>query len=148
MADLAPSARASAADNCQLEIDGASISLELWDTAGQEDYDRVRPLSYPNTDVFLVCFSVNSRSSFNNVRDKWLVELHAQPMLDFTKTKVLLIGTKADLRDDTGDSGATMGATFDARFRFSFWFVFLSFVFLSCGVLCLLPVLSQSSLSV
>ena len=99
-----------AADNCLLDIDGNPVSLELWDTAGQEDYDRVRPLSYPNTDVFLVCFSVNSRSSFNNVRDKWLVELHAQLMIDFTKTKVLLIGTKSDLRDDTGASGSTEAA--------------------------------------
>jgi small GTP-binding protein len=79
------------------------VSLELWDTAGQEEYDRVRPLSYPNTDVFLVCFSINSRSSFNNVRDKWMVELRAQPSLDFNKTKVLLVGTKSDLRDEGAD---------------------------------------------
>jgi hypothetical protein len=44
------------------------------------------------------------------VRDKWLVELHAQPMLDFKKTKVILVGTKADLRDDTGAAGATEAA--------------------------------------
>lgn len=63
----------------------------------------MRPLSYPNTDVFLVCFSINSRSSFNNVRDKWMVELRAQPSLDFNKTKVLLVGTKSDLRDEGAD---------------------------------------------
>lgn len=39
-------------------------------SAGQEDYDRLRPLSYPQTDVFLVCFSVVSPSSFENVREK------------------------------------------------------------------------------
>ena len=89
--------------NCELDIDGKKVSLELWDTAGQEEYDRVRPLSYPNTDVFLVCFSVNSRGSFNNVRDKWMPELHTQPSLDFTKTKVLLVGTKSDLRDEGAD---------------------------------------------
>lgn len=38
--------------------------------AGQEDYDRLRPLSYPQTDVFLVCFSVVSPSSFENVKEK------------------------------------------------------------------------------
>eukprot|EP01044_Picomonas_judraskeda_P030365 COSAG03_NODE_10896_length_623_cov_1.040076_1_plen_164_part_01 len=93
--------------NCELEVAGSTVSLELWDTAGQEEYDRVRPLSYPNTDVFLVCFSINNRSSFNNVRDKWMVELQAQPNLDFGVTKVLLVGTKNDLRDDVGASGST-----------------------------------------
>ncbi len=39
-------------------VDGTQVSLGLWDTAGQEDYDRLRPLSYPQTDVFLICFSV------------------------------------------------------------------------------------------
>jgi Ras-related C3 botulinum toxin substrate 1 len=51
-------------------VDGKTISLGLWDTAGQEDYDRLRPLSYPQTDVFLVCFSLVSPPSFENVRSK------------------------------------------------------------------------------
>ena len=38
-------------------LDGDAISLGIWDTSGQEDYQRLRPLSYPQTDVFLVCFS-------------------------------------------------------------------------------------------
>jgi small GTP-binding protein len=33
--------------------------LSLWDTAGQEDYDRLRPLSYPGTDVFVICFAID-----------------------------------------------------------------------------------------
>ena len=48
-------------------------TLGLFDTAGQEDYDRLRPLSYPQTDVFLVCFSVVSPASFENVKEKWCV---------------------------------------------------------------------------
>lgn len=43
--------------------------------SGQEDYDRLRPLSYPQTDVFLVCFSVVSPSSYENVREKWVPEI-------------------------------------------------------------------------
>jgi Ras-related C3 botulinum toxin substrate 1 len=42
-------------------VNGQQVNLGLWDTAGQEDYDKLRPLSYPQTDVFLICFAVNSR---------------------------------------------------------------------------------------
>jgi len=77
-------------------VDGKPINLGLWDTAGQEDYDRLRPLSYPQTDVFLVCFSVISRSSFENVKTKWVPEIqHHAP-----NVPILLIGTKSDLRKD------------------------------------------------
>ena len=77
-------------------IDGRPLSLSLWDTAGQEDYDRLRPLSYPQTDVFLCCFSVASEASFSNVKFKWAPELqHHAP-----NTPIILVGTKADLRED------------------------------------------------
>ncbi|KAF5286649.1 hypothetical protein FQR65_LT12480 [Abscondita terminalis] len=77
-------------------VDGISVSLGLWDTAGQEDYDRLRPLSYPQTDVFLICFSVASPSSFENVTSKWYPEIkHHCP-----DAPMILVGTKIDLRDD------------------------------------------------
>ena len=54
---------------------GRPVNLGLWDTAGQEDYDRLRPLSYPQTDVFLICFSIVNPVSFENVRNKWGPEI-------------------------------------------------------------------------
>lgn len=56
--------------SAQVLVDGKPISLGLWDTAGQEDYDRLRPLSYPQTDVFLICFSIVAPASFENVKNK------------------------------------------------------------------------------
>ena len=77
-------------------VDGKPINLGLWDTAGQEDYDRLRPLSYPQTDVFLICFSVVSFASYSNVKTKWVPEIsHHAPGVP-----IILVGTKADLRED------------------------------------------------
>lgn len=56
-------------------VDSRPINLGLWDTAGQEDYDRLRPLSYPQTDVFLICFAINNPTSFRNIKGKWFEEI-------------------------------------------------------------------------
>jgi hypothetical protein len=53
-----------------VEVDGKKVELALWDTAGQEDYDRLRPLSYPDSHVILICFSVDSPDSLDNVQEK------------------------------------------------------------------------------
>lgn len=53
------------------------VELALWDTAGQEDYDRLRPLSYPDTDVILMCFSIDSPDSLENIPEKWTPEVSA-----------------------------------------------------------------------
>jgi small GTP-binding protein len=52
-----------------VQINGQWVELALWDTAGQENYDRLRPLSYPNADVVLICFSVDSPDSLDNVKE-------------------------------------------------------------------------------
>ena len=77
-------------------VDGRPVNLGLWDTAGQEDYDRLRPLSYPQTDVFLICFSLVSPASYQNVKAKW----HPEVAHHCPNTPVILVGTKQDLRDD------------------------------------------------
>ncbi|XP_077292876.1 cdc42 homolog [Arctopsyche grandis] len=78
-------------------IRGEPHDFSLFDTAGQEDYDRLRPLSYPNTNVFLVCFSVVYPDSFENVKFKWVPEIaHFN-----NKPQFLLVGTRIDQRDDT-----------------------------------------------
>jgi small GTP-binding protein len=76
--------------------DGKVVNLGLWDTAGQEDFDRLRPLSYAGTDVFLLCFSLVSPASLANVRQRWAPEIRSH----CPQTPIILIGTKVDLRDD------------------------------------------------
>ena len=62
-------------------VGGEEITMGLFDTAGQEDYDRLRPLSYPNTDIFLACFSVVAPISFENIKNK--VNVHSNEMFFF-----------------------------------------------------------------
>ncbi|KXS14737.1 GTP-binding protein rho5 [Gonapodya prolifera JEL478] len=79
-----------------VHVDGKHVELALWDTAGQEDYDRLRPLSYPDSHVILICYAVDSPDSLDNVKEKWISEvLHFCAGLPF-----LLIGLKRDLRND------------------------------------------------
>jgi len=79
-----------------IQIDGKQVELALWDTAGQEDYDRLRPLSYPDTDVILMCFSIDSPDSLENIPEKWTPEVrHFCP-----NVPIILVGNKKDLRND------------------------------------------------
>ncbi|KAK1309970.1 Rac-like GTP-binding protein 4 [Acorus calamus] len=77
-------------------IEGTTVNLGLWDTAGQEDYNRLRPLSYRAADVFVLAFSLVSRASYENILKKWIPELqHFAP-----EVPIVLVGTKLDLRED------------------------------------------------
>lgn len=51
-------------------INGTHVELAFWDTAAQEDYDHIRPLSYPGSDICLVCFALDNGKSLNNVQEK------------------------------------------------------------------------------
>ncbi|CAN1156823.1 Rac-like GTP-binding protein 3 [Linum perenne] len=71
-------------------VEGTTVNLGLWDTAGQEDYNRLRPLSYRGADVFVLTFSLVSRASYENIMKKWIPELqHYAPGIP-----VVLVGTK------------------------------------------------------
>ena len=90
--------------SCNILLDNKPINLGLWDTAGQEDYDRLRPLSYPHTDVFLICFSLVNRITLSSVRNKWVPEIqHYCPGSTW-----ILVGTKADLRDANPENESTI----------------------------------------
>ncbi|KAJ3274756.1 GTP-binding protein Rho1, partial [Borealophlyctis nickersoniae] len=71
-------------------------TLELWDTAGSEELDRLRPFSYDQADVYIVCFDVGEPRSLLNVEDKWVPEVRY-----FSSTApIILVGCKKDVRDD------------------------------------------------
>jgi len=92
-----------------VHVDGEPVTFEMCDTPGQDDFDTLRPLCYANTDVFLLCFSVVSPSSFQNVKEKWILELKKSHK-GKAKTgggrkrgklpPIILVGTQSDLRED------------------------------------------------
>lgn len=77
------------------KFNGREIMLDVWDTAGQEDLKRLRPLCYPGSDIFLVCFSLVDKESFKSACSNWIEELQE---LGPSNCPRLLVGTKADLR--------------------------------------------------
>ncbi len=80
-----------------LKIGEETFTLGLFDTAGQEDFDNMRHLCYPNTDVFLVCYSVVNPASYENVKQKWAPELKKY----YKTAPIMLVGTQVDLRDNS-----------------------------------------------
>lgn len=93
---------------------GKTVELALWDTAGQEEYDRLRPLSYPETNLLLVCFAIDSPASLENIMDKvrrWshpfverlvkltlLTQWYPEVLHFCPTTPIILLGLKSDLR--------------------------------------------------
>ncbi|KAB8077139.1 small GTPase superfamily [Aspergillus leporis] len=77
-------------------VDNVHMELSLWDTAGQEEFDRLRALSYEDTHVIMLCFSVDSPDSFENVASKWVDEISE----NCPGVKMVLTALKCDLRKD------------------------------------------------
>ncbi|KAG8983947.1 Rho GTPase [Tulasnella sp. JGI-2019a] len=77
-------------------VDDQTVELSLWDTAGQEEFDRLRSLSYAETHVVMLCFSVDNPTSLENVESKWVDEI-----LEFCPgVKIVLVALKCDMRED------------------------------------------------
>lgn len=71
-----------------------NYQANIWDTGGCGVFDSVRPLAYIDSDVFMICFDITNRESFDNLTEVWLPEIQFfQP-----NTPVLLVGMKCDLR--------------------------------------------------
>ncbi|PGH28982.1 rho family, other [[Emmonsia] crescens] len=80
-------------------VDGIHMELSLWDTAGQEEYDRLRALSYDDTQVIMLCFSVDSKDSLENIESKWMAEIAEH----CAGAKIVLVALKCDLREETDE---------------------------------------------
>uniref|UniRef100_A0A8C5WMF2 Uncharacterized protein n=2 Tax=Leptobrachium leishanense TaxID=445787 RepID=A0A8C5WMF2_9ANUR len=79
-----------------VEVGKIPVKLQLCDTAGQDEFDKLRHICYPRTDVLILCFSVVSPSSFQNISEKWIPEIHGH----CPRVPLLLVGTQCDLRED------------------------------------------------
>jgi small GTP-binding protein len=73
-------------------VDGVRYNLTLWDTAGREEYDRLRPLSYTNADVVLICFKFPVAATRENVANQWIPEVRQH----CPKTPIVLVNTSSN----------------------------------------------------
>ncbi|THH08829.1 hypothetical protein EW145_g2435 [Phellinidium pouzarii] len=79
----------------EIRLDGKPVQLALWDTAGQEEYERLRPLSYSKSHVIMIAFAIDTPDSLENVIVKWIEEVRS---ICGQAIPVLLVGCKSDLR--------------------------------------------------
>jgi len=85
--------------SADIYIDNTHVELSLWDTAGQEEFDRLRSLSYDDTHAIMLCFSVDSPDSLENVETKWVGEIAE----NCPGVKLVLVALKCDLRKKDDD---------------------------------------------
>ncbi|XP_008109828.1 rho-related GTP-binding protein RhoH [Anolis carolinensis] len=92
-------------------LDGVQISLGLWDTAGGDSFKGIRPLSYQQADVVLMCFSVANRNSFLNLRNKWVTEIRTH----LPRIPILVVATQTDQRETGPHSAACISPVHGKR---------------------------------
>lgn len=81
----------------EIQVEGQKVELVLWDTAGQEDYDRLRPVAYNRSHAVIICYCVDNWTSYDNVQLKWYREVrHFCPNIP-----IILVATKLDLRNQS-----------------------------------------------
>ncbi|EMD31105.1 hypothetical protein CERSUDRAFT_120147 [Gelatoporia subvermispora B] len=83
----------------EIRLDGKPVQLALWDTAGQEEYERLRPMSYSKSHVILIAFAIDTPDSLDNVTVKWIEEVRS---ICGPTIPVILVGCKSDLRPPEG----------------------------------------------
>lgn len=86
-----------------VNVDGEDVALCIWDTAGQEEYDAVRPASYSDTDLVFLCYSVERKEMLSNMGSKWMPEIRNY----CPDAGTFLVGLKVDLRDGSGNMTST-----------------------------------------
>ncbi|XP_055645355.1 ras-like GTP-binding protein RhoL [Toxorhynchites rutilus septentrionalis] len=89
-------------ESFEITLDDQRYTIQLHDTAGQEDYDRIRQQFYKRAHCFLLCYSINNRISFENITAKWVPEITATQ-----RVPIVLIATKLDLRRGTSNEVST-----------------------------------------
>lgn len=95
-------------------INEKDYHFSFWDTASQPEYFRIRKLSYPQTNIFIICFAINDLESYNDI-PKWVEEI------EYLGCEMILVGTKVDLRDETDieeQVSYDMGMQMCERFNF------------------------------
>jgi len=77
------------------DLAGELVSFTVWDTSGSTSYDSVRPLSYSEADIFIICFKISDPISLYNVKSHWVIEIQKH-----SSAPIILCGCMADLRCD------------------------------------------------
>ncbi|XP_059162208.1 cdc42 homolog [Physella acuta] len=84
--------------------DGQHFILSVQDTAGQSDFEDLRTLTYKDSEVLVLCFSVCDRDSFNNIFTSWIPEIKRHTR---RRRPIILVGTQTDMRTGCLDSEVT-----------------------------------------